>query len=87
MRQGPVAAATESRRNELLDPARTAGTVPRIHEKPVLSMLSILGEFATFLRVRKKFWLMPIVILMILFGALFVLTQGTAIAPFIYTLF
>ena len=38
-------------------------------------------------RVRKKFWLMPIVIMIIVFGGLVVLTQGSAVAPFIYTLF
>ena len=39
------------------------------------------------MRERKKFWLLPIVIVMLLFGGLMVLTQGTALAPFIYTLF
>ena len=46
-----------------------------------------LVELWTFLRVRKKFWLMPIVITMALFGGLIVLTQGSAVAPFIYTVF
>ena len=40
-----------------------------------------------FLRVRKKFWLLPMIIVLMLFGALIVLTSGTAVAPFIYTLF
>lgn len=40
-----------------------------------------------FLRERKKFWLLPIIIILLLFGALIILTSGTAIAPFIYTLF
>jgi len=40
-----------------------------------------------FLRVRKKFWLAPIILVLLLFGALIVLTSGSAIAPFIYTLF
>ena len=40
-----------------------------------------------FLKVRKKYWLMPIIITLLLFGVLIVLTSGTAIAPFIYTLF
>ncbi|MFQ6024525.1 MAG: DUF5989 family protein, partial [Acidiferrobacterales bacterium] len=40
-----------------------------------------------FMRVRKKFWLAPIIIVMVLLGALIVLTQGSAVAPFIYTLF
>jgi hypothetical protein len=48
---------------------------------------SILAEFWEFLRVRKKFWLLPIVIVLVLLGALLVLTQGSAVAPFIYTLF
>lgn len=52
-----------------------------------MSKLSILVEFWEFLRVRKKFWLAPIVIVLVLFGALIVLTEGTAIAPFIYALF
>lgn len=50
-------------------------------------MKSFLIEFLTFLRVRKKFWLLPIFIMMAVFGGLIVLTKGTAIAPFIYTLF
>jgi hypothetical protein len=50
-------------------------------------MLSFLQEFWSFLRVRKKYWLVPIFIMMALFGGLIVLTQGSAIAPFIYTVF
>ena len=50
-------------------------------------MLSILGEFTAFLKVRKKYWLMPIVIMVVLFGALLVMTQGTAVSTFIYALF
>ena len=46
-----------------------------------------LREFWNFLRVRKKFWLLPILIMMLVFGGLIVLTQGTAVAPFIYTIF
>ncbi len=49
--------------------------------------MSFLREFWTFLRVRKKFWLLPILIMLLLFGALIVLTQGSAVAPFIYTIF
>jgi hypothetical protein len=49
--------------------------------------MSILGELWAFLKTRKKFWLLPIVTLMVLFGALLVLAQSSAIAPFIYTLF
>lgn len=50
-------------------------------------MLEILKEFWAFLRVRKKYWLLPIVITLALLGGLIVLTQGSAVAPFIYTLF
>ena len=50
-------------------------------------MLGILGELWAFMRVRKKFWLVPILLMMLLLGGLIVLTQGTAVAPFIYTLF
>jgi hypothetical protein len=49
--------------------------------------MSFFVEFWKFLRVRKKFWLLPILIVMIVFGGLVVLTQGSAVAPFIYTLF
>jgi len=44
-------------------------------------------ELWMFMRERKKFWLLPIIIVLVLFGGLVVMTQGTAIAPFIYTLF
>ena len=50
-------------------------------------MLSFLQEFWMFLRVRKKYWLIPMLIMMMIFGGLIVLTQGSAIAPFIYTMF
>ena len=49
--------------------------------------MNFLKEFWQFLRVRKKFWLIPILIVLVLFGGLIVLTQGSAIAPFIYTIF
>jgi len=50
-------------------------------------MKSFLIEFFEFLKVRKKYWLFPILILLLIFGGLVVLTQGTAVAPFIYTIF
>jgi hypothetical protein len=50
-------------------------------------MIEFFKEFFNFLKVRKKFWLLPILIVLVLFGALLVATQGTAIAPFIYTIF
>lgn len=50
-----------------------------------------MGEFVmelwAFMKERKKFWLLPIVVVLVLFGSLIVLTQGSAVAPFIYTLF
>jgi len=48
---------------------------------------SIIKEFWEFMKVRKKFWLLPIIIVLFLFGALIVFTESSAIAPFIYTLF
>jgi hypothetical protein len=50
-------------------------------------MLEFLGQFWRFMRVRKKFWLLPILIMMVAFGGLVLLTKGTVFAPFIYTLF
>jgi hypothetical protein len=51
------------------------------------SKLAIFGELWAFMRVRKKWWLAPILITMLLLSALIVLTQGSAVAPFIYALF
>lgn len=50
-------------------------------------MSEFLLELYTFTRERKKLWLLPIMVVLLLFGALIVLTQGSAVAPFIYTLF
>jgi len=49
--------------------------------------MGFLKEFLKFLMERKKFWLVPILLFLLIFGALFVVTQGTAVAPFIYTIF
>lgn len=49
--------------------------------------MSFLKEFWAFLRVRKKFWLLPMLFVLVLFGGLIVLAQGSAVAPFIYTIF
>jgi len=49
--------------------------------------MSFIKEFWTFMKVRKKFWLFPVFLMMALLGGLIVLSQGSAIAPFIYTLF
>jgi len=50
-------------------------------------MLELMKDLWGFMRVRKKFWLMPIILMLVLLGSLIVLTQGSAVAPFIYTLF
>jgi len=50
-------------------------------------MISFLKEFSNFLLKRKKFWLLPIILVLLFFGTIVVITQGTAIAPFIYTIF
>ncbi len=49
--------------------------------------MSFIAELWRFIRVRKKFWLLPIIVMMFLLGGLLVLSQGSAIAPFIYTIF
>ena len=50
-------------------------------------IVSFVGEFWAFLRVRKKFWLVPILVMMAIFGGLIVFSEGSAVAPFIYTIF
>ncbi len=49
--------------------------------------MAFLQELWLFLRVRKKFWLLPVIVMMAVFGGLVVLSQGSAVAPFIYTIF
>ncbi|MFL2769441.1 MAG: DUF5989 family protein [Rhodospirillaceae bacterium] len=49
--------------------------------------MSFLSELWQFLKIRKKFWLLPMIIMLFLFGGLIVLAQGSAVAPFIYTIF
>ena len=63
-----------------------AGSEWIIKEK-TMSKLSILSELWDFLKVRKKWWLAPILILLLLLGGLIILTQGSALAPFIYAIF
>ena len=50
-------------------------------------MIDLLKDLWDFMRVRKKFWLAPIIIVLVLLGALIVFAQGSAVAPFIYTIF
>ena len=52
-----------------------------------MGKMSLLKEFWDFLKVRKKWWLTPIVLVLLLLGALILFTQSSAVAPFIYTLF
>ena len=49
--------------------------------------MSFLKEFWDFLKVRKKFWLLPIIFFLVIFGGLIILAQGSAVAPFIYAIF
>lgn len=49
--------------------------------------MELIKDIWAFLKTRKKFWLLPIIIVLLLFGVLIVMTSGTAVAPFIYTLF
>jgi hypothetical protein len=49
--------------------------------------MDFLKEFWSFVKIRKKYWLLPIVIVLICFGGLIILSQGSAVAPFIYTIF
>ena len=49
--------------------------------------MEFLKEFVEFLRVRKKYWLLPILLVLLIFGGLIILTQGSAVAPFIYAIF
>ena len=49
--------------------------------------MDFLAEFWRFVRARKKFWLLPIMLMMVVFGGLIILSKGSAVAPFIYTLF
>ena len=50
-------------------------------------MISFLNEFWEFLKARKKYWLFPIFLVLVFFGVLIILSQGSAVAPFIYTIF
>jgi len=60
--------------------------LPRPHRRPSPA-LDFLRELFLFLKVRKKFWLLPIIVVMLVFGGLIILAQGSAVAPFIYTIF
>ena len=51
------------------------------------SVISLLGEFWAFMRMQKKWWLAPLVVILILMGILIIVTEGSALAPFIYAIF
>jgi hypothetical protein len=50
-------------------------------------MFSFIAELWSFIRIRKKYWLLPVIVMLALFGGVIILTKGSAVAPFIYTLF
>lgn len=52
-----------------------------------MKMFGLLSEVWALMKVRKKFWLLPIIVVMVLLGALLIFAQGSALAPFIYTIF
>jgi len=55
--------------------------------KRLKSVVTLLGEFWAFMRIQKKWWLAPLVVILILMGILIILTEGSALAPFIYAIF
>lgn len=73
-----------SRGSEAAVPTVTPFKLTAIHRG---GRMEFLRELLLFLKVRKKFWLLPIIIVMLVFGGLIILAQGSAVAPFIYTLF
>jgi len=62
-------------------------SVPRNYVRTTMSKLSIFKELWSFMRIRKKWWLLPILLLIVLLGLILVFAQGSALAPFIYTVF
>src|SRR5262249_6266837 len=93
-RQGRTVAAPARGSAELLDRARSARAGARHDDQPVLtfhkgteSRMSFLKELVQFLMARKKYWLVPIFLVLFVFGGLIILVKGSAVAPFIYTLF
>ena len=74
----------------VLDSAAAGGRPKGDHEKPILRntvMLSFVRELSVFLVQRRKFWLLPIVLMMALLGGLMLLTEGSVISPFVYSIF
>jgi hypothetical protein len=88
--KGPDAAQTEPLCQDLQGTAVIAGSIP--HATPVLKrkerpMGEFLRELWAFMKDRKKFWLLPIVLCLLLLGGLVAFTSSSAVAPFIYSLF
>ncbi len=52
-----------------------------------MNKLSMISEYWEFIKVRRKFWLIPIIIFLVIFGSILVLSEGSAVAPFIYAIF
>jgi len=80
---GQAWASATSSHGSMLGPHRSNSGLPTFF----MGKASILREFWRFLRVRKKYWLAPIVVVLVVLSLLIVLTQGSALAPFIYSLF
>ena len=55
--------------------------------KKMKSLAALLGEFWAFMKMKKKWWLAPLILILVLMGMLIILTEGSALAPFIYALF
>jgi len=60
--------------------------MPKVRKK-IKSLLSLLGEFWAFIRIRKKWWLAPLIFILAILGIFIVLVEGSALAPFIYAIF
>src|SRR6185436_8990347 len=83
LRQASPVAEIRAGGEELLGRALAARPRARIHAGPVL--MAFLREFVRFLAARKKYWLIPVLVMLVLIGGLLVIAHGSAIAPFIYT--
>src|SRR5688572_24024472 len=85
----PAQARLRRIRTHVLDAVRAAQAQPRRFPATVLrnAMVDFLSEMWRFLKARKKLWLLPVILAMIILGGLLVLAQGSVVAPFIYTLF
>ena len=84
----PWGAARSAVRGDIQPPRRARGVTSEPSPRDrVTTMLDLFADLWAYMRARKKFWLTPIIVLLVLFGALLVFGQGSALAPLIYTLF